>query len=130
MNPRIVVARGAASGLLLGAPAALINAFVSKQDSPSQGLLIGTYLVVLVSFVLAGFVAGLEAPDDANSSRLGITAALVTFAAVELIVVLGRLDRSAGIKPLGIALVGLFAVLGGNTGARLGAQRQAGRSGQ
>ena len=128
MTPRLVVARGAASGLLLGAPAALANAFVAKQDSPSQGLLALTYLVVLVSFVLAGFVAGLEAPEGADVARLGIYAALATFVAVELIVILGRLDRGAGISPLGIAIVGLLAVLGGNTGARIGAQRQARRS--
>ena len=68
MNPpgsidRLVVGRGAAFGLLLGAPAAVANVLLADQDPKPKAALNATLLALLVAFWLSGFVAGREATD-------------------------------------------------------------------
>ena len=120
---RLVVVRGAAGGLILAMPAALANVVLADQDERSQGLLALTAGVVVLGFVLAGLVAGIDAPHDGE--RHGQAAAALTFVLVEAVLLLGRLDRGAGISVPAIVIIALFALIGGTLGARLGAARRA-----
>lgn len=122
---RLVVARGAAAGLLLGAPAALANVVLADQDPKPGALLNLTLLVLLVGFVLAGALAGREATHDA--ARHGAVAAVFAFVPVQLIGILGRLDRSEAVSAFGILFIGFLAATAGTLGALIGARRQAGR---
>jgi hypothetical protein len=119
---RMVVARGAAGGLILAAPAALANGILADQETRSQILVNLSFVLVLVGFALAGFVAGLDAPDQVVGH--GIAAAVVAFVPVEVISILGRLDRGASISVPAIVIVAGFAVLGGRAGARVAASRR------
>jgi hypothetical protein len=120
---RMVVVRGAAGGLILSMPAAMANVVFADQDERSQGLLALTAAVVVLGFVLAGLVAGLDAAHDVD--RHGQAAASVTFVLVEAVLILGRLDRGAGISVPAIVIIALLALVGGTLGARLGAARRA-----
>lgn len=120
-SDRLLVARGAASGLLISVPAAFLNVLLGAQDPKPAGLLALTYLVVVAGFVLAGFVVGRETTQ--SSARLGTLAALAAFAPVEVIAVLGRLDRGDHVSLPGIVILGFLAAAAGHTGASLGARR-------
>lgn len=119
----LVVARGAAHGLLVGVPAALINVFLADQDPQPKAALNATLMGLLVGFWVAGFVAGREAPS--SPARHGALAGLVVFALVEVIGILGRLDRGRPISPGAIAVLGLVAVALAVNGAGVGARRAA-----
>lgn len=120
---RMVVVRGAAGGLILSAPAALANVVLADQEERSQGLLALTAAVVVLGFLLSGLVAGLDADHDVD--RHGQAAAALTFVLVEAVLILGRLDRGAGISVPAIVIIALFALIGGTAGARVGAARRA-----
>lgn len=123
---RLVVARGAAAGLLLAAPATLANGVLAAQEDRSAALSLLTLVLVVLGFAVAGFSAGHERPATARPH--GLAAALVALIPVEILAVLGRLDRGAGISVLSIVLTGFFAAGAGSTGALLGAKRVTGRS--
>ena len=125
---RLVVARGAAAGLLLAAPATFANGVLAAQEDRSAALSLLTLVLVVVGFGVAGFSAGHERPTTARAH--GLAAALVALIPVEILAVLGRLDRGAGISLVSIVLTGFFAAGGGSTGALLGAKRATGRSAQ
>jgi len=118
-----VVARGAASGLMISVPAAFVNVLLGAQDRKPAGLLALTYAVVTAGFLLAGFVVGREAA--LVNARLGTLAALVAFVPVEIIAVLGRLDRGDHVSLPGIVILGFLAAAAGHTGATLGLRRRA-----
>ncbi len=120
---RTVVVRGAAGGLILAMPAALANVVLADQEPKSQVLVNLSFVTVLVGFALAGFVAGLDATDQAVGH--GIAAALVAFVPIEAVSILGRLDRGDPLSVPAIVIVAGFAVLGGRAGARVGAARRA-----
>ena len=120
---RMVVVRGAAGGLILSMPAALANVVFADQEPKSQILVNLSFLAVLVGFALAGFVAGLDAPDDLVVH--GIAAAGIAFVPIEVVSILGRLDRGDPLSVPAIVIVAAFAVLGGRTGAQLAANRRA-----
>lgn len=124
----VVVLRGAAWGLLLGVPGAFLNAANSstevttaggavRTDTGSSGALVGSFLLVVAAFALAGFTAGVEAPAD--RVRHGVLAALAALVPVELVVIIGRLDRGAEVRLGTIFLTAALAVAAGYTGARL-----------
>lgn len=121
----LVVARGAATALVLAAPAALANVALSAQEPKPAALLNLTLLVLLVGFFSGGALAGREATED--SARHGAAAALVAFVLVQVIGILGRLDRGEGINLGGIIFLGFLAAMAGTIGAMLGARRKAGR---
>lgn len=123
---KLPTARGAAMGLMMAMPAALMNVVFAAQDPKPQGAVNLTFLVVLVGFVVAGMMAGAEAPWE--PTRHGVLAALVAYLPVEIVAVLGRLDRGDAIAPLGIIIVGLLAAAAGAAGSRLGAARRARRN--
>lgn len=117
-----VVVRGAAGGLLVAMVAAVANVVLSAQD-PKPALLLALTLVGLVAgFVLAGFVAGHDAPGEV--ARHGAWAGLVAFVPVELVGILGRLDRGVPISVFSIVLVAFLAAAAGTFGASLGARRR------
>jgi putative membrane protein (TIGR04086 family) len=120
---RMVVVRGAAGGLILSVPAAMANVVLADQDPKSQILVNLSFVLVLVGFALAGFVAGLDAPDRLVAH--GIAAAAVAFVIIEVISILGRLDRGDDLSVPAIVIVAGFAVLGGRSGARAAAARRA-----
>lgn len=120
---RLVVARGAAGGLILSVPAAMANVVFADQEPKSQILVNLSFVVTLVGFALAGFVAGLDAPEQIVGH--GIAAAVVAFVPIEVISILGRLDRGDPISIPAIVIVAGFAVLGGRAGARAAASRRA-----
>jgi hypothetical protein len=104
---RLVVGQGAAYGLLLGVPAALVNGFLASQDPKPKAALNATLLALLVAFAIAGYMAGkLSASDPAAHGAL---AGLVVFAIVQVIGILGRLDRGSGIPVVQIVVLALVA---------------------
>lgn len=118
---RLVVARGAAAGLLLAVPAAMGSVVLSDQKDRSQGLLALAYLVVVVGFAVAGYAAALLAADESRQHAL--VAAVTAYVPVQVIGVLGRLDRGDPISIPAVVFLLVFAILAGNTGGVLGARR-------
>lgn len=122
---RLAILRGAAFGNLLALPGALVNSAFSGDDDASA-LVALSFLVVALGFVVAGLVAGANAPSE--PSRHGALAGLVAFVPVELIAILGRLDREAPIRPAGIIVLALLAATAASGGAMLGARRRSDRT--
>jgi len=118
---RVVIGRGAAFGLLLGAPAAVVNGLLASQEPKPKGALNATFLALVVSFWLAGFMAGREAPS--RPVVHGLAAGLATFALVEVIGVLGRLDRGTPVSAGSIVVVAVLALACSAAGAGGGARR-------
>lgn len=118
---KLAMARGAAAGLLLAVIPALANQVLAGQDPKPRLALFATYVLVIAGFLLAGFAAGREAPWRA--SRHGLFAALIVFVPVELIAVLGRLDRSDPVSLPGIVILGFLAAGAGHTGGSFGGRR-------
>lgn len=119
---RLVVGQGAAYGLLLGVPAALANVVLASQDPKPKGALNGTLLALLVAFGISGFMAGRIA--EREPVLHAALAGLVVFALVQVIGVLGRLDRGAGVPVGQIVLLGLVAAGAAASTAGLGARRR------
>lgn len=122
----LVVARGAATALVLAAPAALANVMLANQDPKPEGLLNLTLLVMLVGFFSGGVLSGREARADA--ALHGALAAVLAFVLVQTIGILGRLDRGESIQAGGIIFLGFLAACTGTLGALVGARRTAGRA--
>ena len=115
----MVVVRGAAGGLLIAMSAALANVALAAQHPPNKGLVNLAFLAVLLGFGLAGFVAGYEATHDI--ARHGAFAAVVAFVPVEVIAILGRIDRHQAINVLELVILPFLAALAGMFGASFGA---------
>lgn len=122
----MVVVRGAAAGALLAVTAALANVVLADQVPKPRALLNLTLLFLLLGFIVSGISAGLEATHQAT--RHGAAAALSVFVPVEIIGVLGRLDRGEGVSLFAMLFIGLLASSAGTLGALLGARRKARRS--
>jgi putative membrane protein (TIGR04086 family) len=121
---RLVVLRGAATGLIFAMPAALLNVVLANQTpKPRAGINLSS-LVVFFGFGLAGWMAGREAPRQA--AKHGALAALAAFVSVELIVVLGRPDRSAGATAFVAVFTGLLAACIGTIGGSFGSRKRKG----
>ena len=104
---RLVVGQGAAYGLLLAVPAALANVVLAGQDPKPKGPLNATLLALLVAFGISGFMAGKLAA--ARPAVHGALAGLAAFALVQVIGVLGRLDRGAGVSVVQIVVLAVVA---------------------
>lgn len=122
---RLIIVRAAAYGLLLGAPAALANVFLADQEPEPEALLNLTLLVLLVAFAIAGFAAGHGVDHDA--AQAGALAAVVCFVPVQVIGILGRLDRGDSLAPVQIVFLAVLAAVAGTIGAMLGAGRRSRR---
>lgn len=109
--------------MFLAVPAALANVVLSAQDADDRSALLSflTLLVLLLGFVLAGFAAGRLATFE--RARHGTAAALIVFVLVQVIAVLGRLDRGDGISIFSIVFTGFLAAAAGAAGGTLGARR-------
>lgn len=118
---RLVVGQGAAYGLLLGVPAALVNVVLASQEPEPKGALNGTLLALLVAFAISGYMAGKAAPDA--TAVHGALAGLVTFALVQVIGVLGRLDRGDGVSIGQIIVLGAVAAAIATGTSGVGARR-------
>ena len=123
----LVVARGAAAGLLIAMPAAFANSVLADQTPKPRGAINVSFLIVFVGFALAGWVAGREAPGQI--AKHGALAALAAFVPVEVIAVLGRLDRHVGVSIFAIVFVGLLAACLGTMGAAFGGRNHKGEPG-
>lgn len=123
-RPLLVVARGAAAGLLIAMPAALLNVVLANQTPKPQAGINLSFLGVFVGFALAGWMAGREAPDQI--AKHGALAAVATFVPVEIVVILGRPDRGVGAVIFGIVFIGLLAACIGTFGATVGARKRKG----
>lgn len=123
----LVLARGAATGLLIALPAAFANSVLADQTPKPRGAINLSFLLVFVGFALAGWLAGREAPGQL--AKHGALAALVAFVPVEVIAVLGRLDRGVGISVFSIVFVGLLAACMGTLGAAVGGRNRKGEPG-
>lgn len=119
---RLVIFRGAAFGLLIGAPAALLNGAVAGDDG-ADGVLALSFVGVLLGFLVAGVAAGANAGHE--PARHGALAGLAAFVPVEVLALLGRLDRGAPIRLGGIILLALLGAWVGSLGGLLGARRRA-----
>ncbi len=124
---RLVVARGAAAGLLLAVPATIANGILADQEDRSAGWSLVTLVVLVAGFAVAGVSAGHERPDDGR--RHGVAAALVAFVPVQALAIVNRLDRDAGFSAFSFLLTALLAAGAGAVGGALGARRAARRSG-
>ena len=122
---RLVILRAVALGNLLAIPGALANSAWSGEEG-KDGLVGISFVLVVLGFVVAGISAGAAARTE--PARHGALAGLVAFVPVELIAILGRLDREAPIRPVGIVLLALFAACAGTAGAQIGARRRASRT--
>lgn len=120
----LVIARGAATGLIIAAPAAFMNVVLANQTPKPQAGINISFLVVFVGFVLAGWMAGREAP--AQAAKHGALAAVGAFVLVEAIVILGRPDRGAGAVIFGFVFIGLLAACLGTIGASIGSRKRKG----
>ncbi len=118
----LVIARGAATGLILAMPAAFANAVFADQTPKPQGAIALTFLVVFAGFGLAGWLAGREAPGQL--AKHGALAALAAFVPVQVVAVLGRLDRGAAVSIFGIVFIGLLAACLGTMGASFGGRKR------
>lgn len=118
---KLTVLRGAAAALIPGAVAALANVVLSDQDPKPQLLLNLSYLAIVGSFFLGGFVAGREAPHDGD--RHGALAGFVAFVPIQIIGLLGRSDRGEPIVVGSILFLGVLAAVAGTLGALLGRRR-------
>lgn len=116
----LTVARGAAAGVLLGVPVALANVALSGRDPAPRALLNLTLLGLLVAFGLAGLVAARLARAD--RARHAAAAGVVAFVPVQLLGVLGRIDRDAPVSAGQIVFLGLLAAVAGTLGGLLGAR--------
>ncbi|WP_421119751.1 hypothetical protein ACE2AJ_20745 [Aquihabitans daechungensis] len=123
----LVIARGAAAGLVLAVPAAFANSVFADQTPKPRGAINLSFLVVFLGFGLAGWMAGREAPGQV--AKHGALAALAAFVPVEVIAVLGRLDREAGVSIFAIVFVGLLAACLGTMGAAAGGRKRKGGPG-
>ncbi len=119
----MVVVRGAAAGLLVAMVAAIVNVILAAQVPKPAVALNLTLMGLFLGFVLAGFVAGYDAPGEV--ARHGAYAALLAFVPVEIIGILGRLDRGEPVSVFSILLVAFLAAAGGIFGAAPGARRGA-----
>lgn len=119
---RLVVGQGAAYGLLLGVPAAMANVVLASQDPKPKGALNGTLLALLVAFAVSGYMAGKAAPD--TPAAHGALAGLLTFGLVQVIGVLGRLDRGDGVSVGQVVVLGLVAAVVATATAGIGARRR------
>jgi putative membrane protein (TIGR04086 family) len=117
----LVVARGAATGLIIAMPAAFVNGLLADQTPKPKGSIAFTFMLVIVGFFVAGWLAGREA--HTARAKHGALAALVAFLPVELVSVLGRLDRGTPVSVGQIIIVGLLAACAGTVGAQLAARQ-------
>lgn len=116
-----LVAVGAASGLIIAMPAALTNVVLVARDPRPVALVNVTLLGLALGFALAGFTAAREVRTDRH--RRGVIAALGAFVPVEVVGILARVDRGAGLSVGSILLLLVIALAMGSLGARVGARR-------
>jgi zinc transporter ZupT len=119
---RLAVVRAAAVGVLLAVPAAFANVVLADQEDRSAVLSLVTLVVLVLGFLAAGFAAGRFAAADA--ARHGTAAALVVLVLVQVIAVLGRLDRGDGVSIAAIVFTGFLAAVAGATGGTLASRRR------
>jgi len=120
---RLAVARGAAAGLLISVPGALANVVLADQTPKPKGALNATFLILVLGFTVAGFLAGREAED--RPSLHGVAAAGAAAVLVIIVGILGRLDRGDGFALVPVVLVAVVAAGAGSYGSRIGARRRA-----
>ena len=120
----LVIARGAATGLLLAMPAAFLHVVLANQTPRPQAGINLSFLAVFVGFAVAGWLAGREAPGQI--AKHGALAALAAFVPVEVVVILGRPDRGAAAVVFGIVFIGLLAACVGTIGAAIGGRKRKG----
>ena len=124
LSSRLVIARSAATGLLIAMPAAFLNVVLANQTpKPKAGINL-SFLAVSLGFALAGWMAGREAPD--RIAKHGALAAVAAFVPVEVVVILGRPDRGVGAVIFGIVFIGLLAACIGTFGATIGGRKRKG----
>ncbi|MGN6693616.1 MAG: hypothetical protein ACTHN0_05515 [Aquihabitans sp.] len=123
----MVIARGAATGLIFAMPAALLNVVLANQTPKPQAGINLSFLVVFLGFGLAGWMAGREAPGQ--RAKHGALAAVAAFVPVEIVVILGRPDRGAAAIVFGIVFIGLLAACLGTIGASIGSRKRKGEPG-
>jgi putative membrane protein (TIGR04086 family) len=120
----LVIARGAATGLILAIPAAFANTVFADQTPKPRAAINVSFLVVFLGFVLAGWLAGREAPGQ--RAKHGALAAVAAFVPVQVVGLLGRFDRGAGISIFSIVFIGLLAACLGTIGASIGGRNRKG----
>lgn len=118
----MLLAQAVAVGLVIAVPGALASVALSGQDPKPKAWLNLTLLVLLIGFLVAGLAAGVAAERDA--ARTGAIVGLWVFVPVEIIGLMGRVDRGDPIALGGIIFLGGLAAVAGTIGALVGARRR------
>ena len=114
-----------ARGVLFGAPLVLVASLTNQLlDSGDEGssATFPLFVLLLVGFVVAGYVAGRAAPEAPYSN--GAVAAVAAFVAVQIIAVASRLVRGESLQPItAMVFLALLAYASGLVGALLASRR-------
>ena len=109
------VTRGAVTGLCWVVPATVLNAAARAADADT--LVYGCFLLILLGFAFAGFVAA-RPPCD-RPLQHAAAAGLATFGAVQGVLIVIILARGDTPTPVGIVFLALLAACSGMLGGLL-----------
>ena len=113
-----VIRLAVAVGLSVVIPAALVAQVLADEHEESSGWVLLFFVVTVLGFVLAGFVAGRLRSDTPLSH--GATAGAVTWAAVQVFGTVRRVVADESVSWLGIVFAGMLAVTAGVAGGAFG----------
>jgi hypothetical protein len=115
---RSAVGAGAVAALPVVLPAVVANAWLTGRDDPSVGLVVLSYLVVLLGFAFGGFAAA-RSSGAGTPLQHGAAGALAAWAVLQAISIVVRWARGDGISLLSIVFTGLLAASAGVIGGIL-----------
>jgi hypothetical protein len=114
----VAVRTGTIAALPVVLPAALANAWLAGRTDPNPGLVLLTYLALLVGFTFGGFAAA-RVSAEGTPLQHGAAGAVGAWAVVELLALTVRLARGDGINLIGMVFTALLAASAGVVGGIL-----------
>jgi hypothetical protein len=118
---RAAVRSGLFAALPFVAPAAVANAWLAGQDHPNGGLVVLSYLMLLLGFTFGGFAAA-RLSDEGTPLLHGAAGATAAWAVLQLVGIFIRVSRGDGVRPASIVFTGLLAASAGVVGGILAAR--------
>jgi hypothetical protein len=124
---RPAVVTGVIAAMPVVLPAVVLNAWLSGRDDPGLGLVVLTYLAILLGFAFGGFATA-RSSGEGTPLMHGAAGAAGTWAVLQVLGIVIRLARGDGISPASIIFTGLLAasagVIGGILATRLPQQER------